>query len=208
MLNNTEEKTPVHNKRKREIAICGLKVFCEKGYDNTSVDDIVKKAKCSHGLFYHYFKSKAELFNEVMRIKEENRRNELQKILDETPSYIGKLKIILEDLFNKLVNEENFTYYFYFFITQKFINKEKGIPPKERKPDDKKPPFLVSEDFFEQGQKNGEFTQKYSAKECVKLFFSIIHGATIGYVIAPKDVQKSIILPNVDFIADIFKKEK
>ena len=43
--------------RKDQIVLAGLKVFCEKGYDGAKVDDIVKKAGCSHGLFYHYFRN-------------------------------------------------------------------------------------------------------------------------------------------------------
>lgn len=54
--------------RKRELAIAGLKVFCEKGFDGATIEDIVKKAGCSHGLFYHYFKNKNEVFDETMRI--------------------------------------------------------------------------------------------------------------------------------------------
>lgn len=36
--------------------------FCEKGYHETSVDDVVLRAKRSKGGFYHHFKSKSELF--------------------------------------------------------------------------------------------------------------------------------------------------
>ncbi len=38
-------------RRKEQIVLAGLKVFCEKGYEGAKVDDIVKKAGCSHGLF-------------------------------------------------------------------------------------------------------------------------------------------------------------
>ena len=51
--------------RKDQIVLAGLKVFCEKGYDGAKVDDIVKKAGCSHGLFYHYFRNKQEIFDEL-----------------------------------------------------------------------------------------------------------------------------------------------
>ena len=58
--------------RKNEIALCGLKVFCEKGYDSSTIDDIAKKAKCSHGLFYHYFKNKQEIFEYVIQLHRQN----------------------------------------------------------------------------------------------------------------------------------------
>ena len=205
-MENNKKPFEKKGQRKRQIALSGLRVFCEKGYDNTTVDDIVKKANCSHGLFYHYYKTKKELFDEVMRIKAEHHREDLIATLNVTPNYNEKLRVILGDLFNTLVNDEDFTYYFYFFITQKFINKQKGIS-QPKKPSDKKFPFLLNEQFFEEGQKQGYFTDKYSAKDCVKLFFSIIQGATIGFVIAPKEIQKEMKFPNVDFIISAFKKE-
>jgi len=40
----------------------GTKVFSERGYHAARVDDVVKRAKTSHGTFYLYFASKEDLF--------------------------------------------------------------------------------------------------------------------------------------------------
>jgi AcrR family transcriptional regulator len=40
----------------------GHKVYAERGYHGTRVDDIVSAAGVSHGVFYRYFKNKDELF--------------------------------------------------------------------------------------------------------------------------------------------------
>ena len=40
----------------------GAVVFAEKGYHAARVDDVVKRAKTSHGTFYLYFASKEDLF--------------------------------------------------------------------------------------------------------------------------------------------------
>lgn len=45
---------------KDKILNATIDAFIENGYSKTRVDDICKKAKISHGLFYHYFKSKSE----------------------------------------------------------------------------------------------------------------------------------------------------
>ena len=191
--------------RRQEIAVAGLKVFCEKGYDNSTVDDIVKKANCSHGLFYHYYKSKKEIFEEILKSHKKNKDQTLINEIEKTSSYIDKLNIILKSFFKELKSDELFAYHYYFFVSQMFTNKDKlTIPPKEDLP---KPPILIMQEFFEKGQQNGEFTTKYSAKECARLFISIVQGATIGYVIAPKEIQKIMELPSTDFIIDIFKKE-
>ena len=188
--------------RKNEIALCGLKVFCEKGYDSSTIDDIAKKAKCSHGLFYHYFKNKQEIFEYVIQLHRQNTNDMIVKQIDCVENYSQKLAIILKSIFTDLKNDENFSYHFYFFISQSFALKEKGVKPKKHL--DKKPPFVVMEEFFKAGQQRGEFRTDYTATEFASMFFSIIQGATIGYVIAPKDLQKKMTLPSVDFILNIF----
>ena len=197
------------DERKNNLVLSALKVFCQKGYDGTTVDDIVKKAKCSHGLFYYYFKNKKELFNEILNLKRDvNTTNLIQK-LEQTEDYLEKLRIIVNNLFYELKNDENNAYYFYFFISQVFSIKESGKKPINDRNDLPKPPICLFTEFFSKGQNLGFFTTKYSAEECARLFLSIIQGATLIYVISPKEFQKKrYILPNVDFIIDTFKKEK
>ncbi|MCR5079557.1 MAG: TetR/AcrR family transcriptional regulator [Bacilli bacterium] len=48
----------IKDKRRAKIVKGAIKVFAEKGIDKVPVDDITKIAKCSHGLFYHYFDNK------------------------------------------------------------------------------------------------------------------------------------------------------
>lgn len=192
--------------RRREIAIAGLKVFCEKGYDSTTVDDIMKKANCSHGLFYHYFSSKKEIFDEVMKIKNESRDSELKQKVEREKSCKTKLKIIIETMFSDMRNDENFPYHYFFFLSRCFSHKEKGCPIPKKNPD-RKPFIFVLEEIISEGQKNGEFSNEYSAKEYSELLMSIIQGATLGFVIAPKDIQDKIQPPKVDLILDVFNKE-
>ncbi len=44
------------------------KLIIKKGFDNVTLEEISTKAGIAKGLFYHYFKSKADLINEVYRI--------------------------------------------------------------------------------------------------------------------------------------------
>ena len=55
MPKTEEQLLRLKENRRTDIVVAALKVFCEKGYDGATINDIVKKAKCSHGLFYHYF---------------------------------------------------------------------------------------------------------------------------------------------------------
>ncbi|MCC0650441.1 TetR/AcrR family transcriptional regulator [Clostridioides sp. ZZV15-6598] len=52
--------------RKQELIDIAIKLFLQKGYDETSIKDIYSEANGSFGMFYHYFKSKEEIFKVVM----------------------------------------------------------------------------------------------------------------------------------------------
>ena len=47
--------------RRREILDAAIKLFAEKGYEQTTLDEIAQKAEFGKGTIYHYFKNKEEL---------------------------------------------------------------------------------------------------------------------------------------------------
>ncbi|MGH3157007.1 MAG: TetR/AcrR family transcriptional regulator [Streptosporangiaceae bacterium] len=50
----------------RRLLDAGMAEFDEKGLQAVRVDDIVRRAKTSHGTFYLYFKNKEDLFRALM----------------------------------------------------------------------------------------------------------------------------------------------
>lgn len=68
------------NLRKRQVLDAALQLFTEKGYHNTSIQDILGKAGISKGTFYNYFSSKTECFTAILeqvRYEASLRRHEL-----------------------------------------------------------------------------------------------------------------------------------
>jgi len=63
--------------RKNEFLEVAQALFSEKGFESTSVDDIVKRMGVAKGLFYYYFDSKDELMKIIM-----------ERLLDEIESSI------------------------------------------------------------------------------------------------------------------------
>lgn len=52
--------------RKNEILDAAENLFTTKGYNETSIIDIVEKVNVAKGTFYYYFKSKEEILDEVL----------------------------------------------------------------------------------------------------------------------------------------------
>lgn len=52
--------------RKKEILLVARKLFIEKGYEQTSVNDILKIVDIAKGTFYYYFSSKSEVLEAIV----------------------------------------------------------------------------------------------------------------------------------------------
>lgn len=77
-------------------------LFVEKGYDATSLQDIINETNLSKGAIYHHFSSKEEIFEAIFhRIGEEN-TNALAKVRDDKSlNGLEKLRAIFKAaLFN------------------------------------------------------------------------------------------------------------
>ena len=66
MPRTAEQNQAIKDRRRSKLLSYALKVFAANGYDHTAIDDITKPAKCSHGLFYHYFDSKEAIFRALI----------------------------------------------------------------------------------------------------------------------------------------------
>ena len=68
-----KEEVTVASKQnvKRRIVDAAWKLFYEKGYDDTTVDDIIKLSDTSKGSFYYYFGSKDSLLDTLSTILDE-----------------------------------------------------------------------------------------------------------------------------------------
>ncbi|WP_284638108.1 TetR/AcrR family transcriptional regulator [Paenibacillus silviterrae] len=53
--------------RRREIMNTSRELFISQGYEKTSINDIIHKMGVAKGTFYHYFKSKEEIADAVIR---------------------------------------------------------------------------------------------------------------------------------------------
>lgn len=53
-------------KRKQELLQIAYRLFLTKGYEETSVDEIIEEAKIAKGTFYYHFKSKEELLEALI----------------------------------------------------------------------------------------------------------------------------------------------
>ena len=66
MPKTKEQCQLIKDKRRKEILVAATSIFAFNNYQSVTTDTITKSLKCSHGLFYHYYKNKEDLFNDVV----------------------------------------------------------------------------------------------------------------------------------------------
>jgi AcrR family transcriptional regulator len=85
-----------YKEEKRSVLLASaLHCFAEKGYQATTVDDIVRHAKASKGAIYHYFTSKEEIFLELLRGRENTAFEEIRSQLAQFNSASEKLQFMI-----------------------------------------------------------------------------------------------------------------
>lgn len=79
--------------RKKEIITASEKLFLEKGYSETTIEDILKSTNLSKGGFYHYYSSKEEVLSAIVSELVDEIIKETQFITDSSEyNAIQKLK--------------------------------------------------------------------------------------------------------------------
>ena len=129
--------------------------FSEKGYDKTSVTDIINKLGISKGAFYHYFNSKDAVLDAIILGYTAEAVDMIYEIVYD-PSLNGLekyIKMLTEAQARRKKNAERFS-----FLIQLFLNEENLLfrhRYTEKILELIKPPFIL---ILQQGVKDGLFT--------------------------------------------------
>ena len=82
--------------RRDQIIDAAEKLFYEKGYEQTSVQDVLDALSLSKGGFYHYFESKIELLEAVCRRQSVRDAEEMTAAVAQQTGSVAKLNTLLQ----------------------------------------------------------------------------------------------------------------
>ena len=137
MPRSAEQSALLREKRRAKILQKALKLFANLSFDDLTIDDIAKACNCSHGLFYHYFKSKEAVYNALMeerRAKHPEWECPSKKIL-EVGGYKG-LDLAFQYINDRLHDSETAVLYLELDLHRPFTTLRKSEP-------------LLGEDFYD-----------------------------------------------------------
>lgn len=112
MPKTKEQNEKIKSQRKQAIITSALELFATKGFENTSIDDIAKFVNCSHGLIYHYYKSKYEILDVILVFGEKWVNSFLIEQLSIEGNAYDKVLNLTEKLIVSLSNDKKLSNYF------------------------------------------------------------------------------------------------
>lgn len=118
MINNNSS-----NQTYEDILSTAYNFFIEKGYEKTSVQEIINELGISKGAIYHYFKSKEEILQSVLFSEREKANTYLDKLIKEVDGYNAQEKI--KHILNRLASNEKINTTNRFLLNQ--TNNSKAI---------------------------------------------------------------------------------
>jgi AcrR family transcriptional regulator len=151
------------------------RLFAEKGFDGTSVQEIVESAGVTKGAMYHYFSSKDDLLYEIYHRLLGMQMSRLVRIADGAGSAEERLHgaavDVLETSFRHL---DELTVFF----------RSLHLLPAEKRKTVRAERRLYHERFrslIEEGQQEGAFRADVPADVVVQYFFGSVHQVSTWY---------------------------
>ena len=88
--------------RRKQIKEVALKLFTDKGYAKTTMDEIVQECGISKGGMYHHFANKEEIFVELLKDGGEYRQNIVLKYMKS--SFKSRDEKLIDSLLDKVLD--------------------------------------------------------------------------------------------------------
>ncbi len=151
------------NNTREKIIDAAWQLFYDKGYEETTVEDIIRASGTSKGSFYHYFESKDSLMGSLSYLFD-RRYDELESELDENGNRMDMLLYLNHELFEMIENTIDLELLTRLYATQLMNTSGKELLDRNRSY------YRLLRRITAEGQTRGEITRDKSIAEIVNLY--------------------------------------
>ena len=148
---------------KGRIIKAAWNLFYQKGYDKTTVEDIINASKTSKGTFYHYFKGKEALLNSLSYLLDE-KYEELSLTMSADLSAYDKLLYLNHELFCLIESSIDIEVLAYLYSSQLITKDNVSLC------DEKRFYYRWLTDIFQNALDTKEFQNTCNAKELMHIY--------------------------------------
>lgn len=100
--------TKLPEERRQEIIQTALILFTEKGYENTTIQDIAERMNVATGLCYRYFKSKQDIFSAASDLYAQQAVEQMMNSVDNDADAVTKLNAVIGNLLAYAIKHSEF----------------------------------------------------------------------------------------------------
>jgi TetR/AcrR family transcriptional repressor of nem operon len=190
---------------KEKIILESLKLFSLKGFIGTSIHDILTAANTSKGGFYNHFKSKEDLFFQVLEEARRIWREKNLKGLEDIENPIEKIKKFLEnfrDLYLKDAEKFPGGCIFITFIVE--LNDQRPHLSREVNKGFVGLKAMIKR-LLDEGRESGELSNDVSTSDITEMLFVGMLGATVMYGV---DKSNESLNRSINTLIDYLEKLK
>lgn len=138
-------------------------LFKEKGYEGTTIDDIIAKAGIAKGTFYHHFQGKSALLGTLSDVFDEHYR-ELDAELDPAGSPVKQIQYLNRRMFGYIEQHIPVDLLSAQLTSQLNERGDRSLVDQDRFY------FAIHRKLVAKGQELGEITKDYSTHDIVRLY--------------------------------------
>lgn len=201
MPRTTEQFELMRREREESILNAALYFFATKGFENTSADIITNMVNCSHGLLYHYYKTKEDLYQAVIERKVKPIVFNIIADVD----FNQPAKYVFFDInkrFLKALKSENDEYVWSIALLLD-IHLQGVINPKVRHIEKDKKLFDQVFELLEKGKAEGDFNDLSSREQTISML-ALYKGLSYNRI---KVGHNKFICPKPDVIMSVILKK-
>ena len=169
---------------KMKIARAAWKLFSEKGYEGTTIEDIIEESHTSRGSFYHYYEGKDALFGTMSFLFDDEYQKLAEKMNEEWGSY-AKLLYLNRGISEVIENRIMVDMLTRMYSTQLVTHGEKHLLDRNRVY------YRLLRQIIEEGQQSGELSRKFTVNEIVKAYSMYERGMLYDWCIC--DAEYSLV---------------
>lgn len=151
------------NKTKSKITKVAWQLFHEKGYSETTIDDIIAASGTSKGSFYHYYSSKDELLCSLSELFDA-KYEEVMQTLDPQMNSYDKLLYLCYSVHDMIECDIPIGLLASLYSSQVITKGDKHLQRQDRYY------YQVIAQIIEEGQQRGQITKDLSVVEIQRLY--------------------------------------
>ncbi len=177
MPRNSEQNRKIKDERREQILSTGLRLFATKGLMATKIVDISRECAISQGLVYHYFKSKEEIFIELIKEGFE-KLNFACRELEKLPvKPVEKIRTAITGLLENIESDEDAAR-MHLLIAQATVSEAIPESAKDTIRKNNGVPYDIIKKIIVEGQREGSI-KRYPPEDLATLFWTTIKGLAI-----------------------------